>query len=228
VAVTITTTPGIGGVATGALTVTDALGVAATMTIPKVIITSSLAVIGVAGQSFSYAILAMGVHPQSYSASGLPDGLVLAGNVISGAPTLSGSAEVIIQAFNSVGSDTRTLKLTVMPYAPPPPSPTALIVNGQAASLPPTYSNGQPLALSWTITNDITSLPTPSTVIEFRDVLGAVKLTVDVASSVVIYTLLNANLQSVYGGQPNVVIRLYSKRADVLSTFYEEVTVIRV
>ena len=212
-------------VAAGTLTVTDVLGASATASIPEVVITSSLTATGVAGQAFTHTILAMGAYPLSYSTSVLPTGLSLVGNVISGTPPLSGSADITIQVFNTQGSDIRTLKLAVLPYAPPPPVPSNFTVNGQVA---PVYSNGQSLALSWMITNDITSLPTPSTVIEFRDTLGAVKYTIEISSTLTTYTLLNANLQSLYGGQPNMVIRLYAKRAGTLSSYFAEAAVARV
>ncbi len=76
------------------------------------VITSATVVNAVNGADFNYAIIASG-SPTSYSASGLPAGLALSGNSISGTPTQTGTFNVTLTATNSLGSTTTTLTLIV-------------------------------------------------------------------------------------------------------------------
>lgn len=81
---------------------------------PPPVITSALTASGTAGGSFNYHIVATN-SPTSYSASGLPAGLVInpASGVISGAPTQSGSFSVTIGASNGTGPGSSLLILTI-------------------------------------------------------------------------------------------------------------------
>lgn len=81
---------------------------------PPPVITSALTASGAMGMSFSYHIAATN-SPTSYSASGLPTGLVInpTSGIISGAPTQSGSFSVTIGASNSTGPGSSLLILTI-------------------------------------------------------------------------------------------------------------------
>lgn len=74
---------------------------------------------GTVGTAFSYQIQATN-SPTSYSASGLPSGLVLDTNtgVISGTPVSAGVSSVTIGASNSAGSDSKTLTITIASATP--------------------------------------------------------------------------------------------------------------
>ncbi len=77
-------------------------------------ITSALAATGIVGDAFSYKIVAT-KSPTSYSAAGLPAGLLIdtATGLISGTPTAAGTSSVTIGAANATASSTATLTLTV-------------------------------------------------------------------------------------------------------------------
>jgi len=77
------------------------------------VITSPTSAPGTVGAPFAYAAIASGAT--SYSAIGIPPGLVLnaATGVISGAPTTAGSNSVTITASNSAGSGTVTVSMTI-------------------------------------------------------------------------------------------------------------------
>ncbi len=77
-------------------------------------ITSSLEEEAAGWTPFSYIITASGRQPIEYEVSGLPDGLALDGNTISGTPTQIGLFEVDITATNVDGSDTATLALNLI------------------------------------------------------------------------------------------------------------------
>ncbi len=85
---------------------------------PEII--SPLAATGVVAQPFQYKIVTTN-HPVAFSASGLPEGLVLntGTGVISGTPSSVGVYPVVITAENSGGMATETLTITVnLPDAP--------------------------------------------------------------------------------------------------------------
>jgi hypothetical protein len=77
-------------------------------------ISSTLTANATYGQAFSYSIVASG-SPTSYAASSLPNGLSVNSTtgVITGSPTQVGDFNVSISATNSVGTDTKTLVLSV-------------------------------------------------------------------------------------------------------------------
>lgn len=216
-----------GSVVAGSLVSTDNYGGETVTLLPKLAITSPLHAEGVAGYSFRYELRAMGYAPISYSALNLPAGLLIQDNIISGTPVNFGQAEIGLGATNADGSDSKTLSLVVSPYPSPPPSPTNTKVNGVLYDTPPTYSSGSDLVLTWSIVNDNPALDTPSSVVNFYTSAGVLLRSVDVTSGTTEFTLTNAALQSLYGGQPDVKLRIYSKRS-ILSDFYQETTVIRI
>ena len=78
------------------------------------VITSTATSSGRVGQFFSYTIAASG-SPSSYGATGLPPGLSVVSNIISGAPTQAGSYNVALSASNDSGTGTAMLRLEVAP-----------------------------------------------------------------------------------------------------------------
>lgn len=81
--------------------------------VPLPVITSPLTATATLGQSFNYTIEASG-SPTSFDAAGYEfAGLSFSGNVISGTPTETGVFNIMIQASNGAGTDTKTLVLTV-------------------------------------------------------------------------------------------------------------------
>lgn len=79
----------------------------------KPTITSTLEAHGTVGTPFSYTIVATGTEPLEYAAEGLPAGLSLQGNVISGTPQAAAVSTVTMTADNSAGTDTRPLTLAI-------------------------------------------------------------------------------------------------------------------
>ncbi len=79
------------------------------------VITSSLLVVGIANQQFSYNITATGTTPISYTASPLPSGLTYLDGVISGIPTTAGTTHVTLHATNTAGTDDKILVITINP-----------------------------------------------------------------------------------------------------------------
>lgn len=82
------------------------------------VITSALTATVAIDTPFSYQIEATN-SPTSYAASNLPTGLTIdiATGLISGTPTVSGTRNVTISATNALGTDSKTLAITVS--APP-------------------------------------------------------------------------------------------------------------
>ncbi|OAM90441.1 TonB-dependent receptor [Termitidicoccus mucosus] len=83
------------------------------------VITSATMAQAADGALFSYTITASG-EPTSITASGLPAWLSYnnATHVLSGTPTTAGTANVTMTAVNPVGSDTKTLEITVTTLSP--------------------------------------------------------------------------------------------------------------
>ena len=81
---------------------------------PTPVITSQLTTSGIVGISFAYTLVAEGAVPITFQASGLPDGLTLNGNIITGTPTTAGTYMVHLTASNSSGSDSETLIIAVI------------------------------------------------------------------------------------------------------------------
>ncbi len=83
------------------------------------------------GIPFSYVVPAFsGTVPVSYSATGLPAGLTFnAGSrTISGAPSLTGVATVVISASNSAGQGSGQFTIAVSTSATPPTGPASLTI----------------------------------------------------------------------------------------------------
>jgi len=82
-------------------------------------ISSPLTAVGQINTQFLYRIVTTGDAPITFSAAGLPEGLVVSGDTISGAPTEFGSFLVTLTAMNLVGSDVEMLTLDVQPLPGP-------------------------------------------------------------------------------------------------------------
>ena len=95
--------------------------------------------------SFSYSIQASN-RPNSYSATGLPDGLTLntCNGIISGAPTTAGIFSVILTAANEWGSVNDTMALTVyrFPTVKTKNIEVAVDANGNASVTPQQVDDG--------------------------------------------------------------------------------------
>jgi len=85
---------------------------------PPPVITSSTTANGIFGLAFNYQILATN-SPASYSATGLPSGLVINNStgLISGTPAQTGIFNSTISAFNTGGTGSATLALIVLPMS---------------------------------------------------------------------------------------------------------------
>lgn len=83
------------------------------------VIVGPLAATGSVINVFSCTIRTSGSEPITYGASGLPAGLTLNGNTITGMPTAVGSFSVPLTATSAWGSDSKTLALTVLDNQPP-------------------------------------------------------------------------------------------------------------
>jgi PKD repeat protein len=105
----VSVSDGIGGFATSSVMVLVSSGAGPITPV----ITSPLTATASDGASFSYQITASGTQGITYAASGLPAGLSLTGDTISGTPSVSGPFTVTITATNSAGTDTQTLQLVV-------------------------------------------------------------------------------------------------------------------
>lgn len=81
-------------------------------------ITSPLSATGAVGANFSYTVQGSGKSPVTLSATGLPPGLALSGNVISGTPTQAGLFMVQLSAANAFGSQQPTLSLLIKSNTP--------------------------------------------------------------------------------------------------------------
>lgn len=111
-------TPTTSGIVTTTVTATR-LGVVATkqiaFTVRSMQISSSLSVSGIDGVAFSYQIRTNFGAPESYSATGLPSGLVIdeETGIISGTPTQAGVYSASISATLDGETATATLQITV-------------------------------------------------------------------------------------------------------------------
>lgn len=220
-----------GSVFEGSITVSDSFGASITRVIPKILITSQLQVTAVQGSAFSYQLTTMGRGTITYTATNLPPGLSMDSNgLITGVPTLFGSVDVTVSAENNDGTDVRTLRIDILQEAPAPPPPENLLVNGSSN---PSYTSGADLIVTFDLTNDIETLPDPSGELEMRDTQGTIfdTLQISILNSTdgsFTYTITNATLQSIYGGQPSLVIRAFAVRSGVRSQLYQEITVTRI
>ncbi|HYG75324.1 MAG TPA: putative Ig domain-containing protein [Planctomycetota bacterium] len=113
------------------------------------VITSSLNVSGLDGTPFTYTITTTGTQPMTLSAVGLPPGLGLSGNVISGTPTRPDQYNVQLNALNAQGSDVKILVINIIPAQPVITSVPPFTVRG-TPGVPFTYritaTGSQPIA----------------------------------------------------------------------------------
>ena len=85
------------------------------------VISSSLSSSGNVESAFNYQITATN-NPQTFAATGLPDGLSLSSSgLIQGTPTQQGTFNITLGATNFLGTGTDTLVLTIGPRLPTPP-----------------------------------------------------------------------------------------------------------
>ena len=107
------------GVYTATVTASNSAGTSAPLTVTITIgasppiITSTLTATGFVANGFSYTITSSGSAPQTYTAGPLPPGLAFAGNMISGVPSQEGTYAVVLTATNSLGTDTKTLIISI-------------------------------------------------------------------------------------------------------------------
>jgi len=122
------------------------------------VITSSLTAGGTAGQAITpYVITATGSNPITYNATNLPAGLTFNSgtHTISGTVAAAGTYNITLSADNSVGTDTKTLVLTIGAPGTPPviTSPlTASATAGQPFSYTITATGTNTLACPLTFT----------------------------------------------------------------------------
>lgn len=111
---------------------------------PPPVITSAASIGGRVGQPFSYTIVATNA-PTAYAAVGLPPGLTLAGNVISGTPTLAGFYTALLTAQNATGSNSAVLSLSILAPLNAPVftgSPSVAATAGTALNYVPNFGAG--------------------------------------------------------------------------------------
>jgi hypothetical protein len=149
----ITGTPTGSGVSNVTLTATNAVGTSlpVTLTITVVqtgvvpVITSALTAPGAVGTTFqTYAITAASSSPiLSYSASGLPAGLVVnaSSGTITGTPTVANVYIVTLTATNAIGASLPvTLTITIVPTGVVPVITSALTAPGTVGTTFVTYA----------------------------------------------------------------------------------------
>ena len=111
-------------------------------------ITSPLTATGTIGADFSYTITASGSAPIVFNATGLPSGLTFAGDKIFGVPQQSGASDITLSATNTVGSDTKILRLSVT-------DPSRTNTAPRISSLPQALPN--PAKISETVTFSVSA-----------------------------------------------------------------------
>lgn len=95
------------------------------------------------------------------------------------------------------------------------------------------YVSGQDLIVAFKLVNDISTLPDPSGEIEMRTAAGVLVTTLPVSTlnsddtGQFAYLITNATIQSIYGGQPSLIMRVYSVRSGVRSQLYQEAVITR-
>jgi len=103
------------------------------------VITSPTIASATAGSPFSYTITATGTNtpacPLTFTASPLPAGLTLSGDVISGSPTAANTYDITLTATNCNGSNAKHLILTVGAAGVAPSITSSLTANGTAGTV---------------------------------------------------------------------------------------------
>ena len=115
------------------------------------VITSAPTASATKGSAFTYTITASGTGPITFGAIGLPAGLSITADTISGTPTIGGKTSIVLSATNSGGSDTKTLILTIAGGTGTPPVFTSPLATPQPVAA------GQPVTLA-AATSDTGSL----------------------------------------------------------------------
>ncbi|MFO1439328.1 MAG: S8 family serine peptidase [Verrucomicrobiaceae bacterium] len=184
------------------------------------VISSSLSSSGNVESAFSYQITATN-NPQTFTASGLPDGLSLSSSgLIQGTPTQQGTFNITLGATNFLGTGTDTLVLTIGPRLPTPPVITSSLTaqavlnvsfNYQitATNLPTGYAaTNLPAGLTVNSTGLISGIPTAtgtfSVALSASNADGTdsktLQLTVNSAASLIAQAVDNTQLVFTTGG----------------------------
>ena len=104
---------------------------------PPTITNNPLIAMGAVGKAFTYSLTATGSAPIAFAAAGLPGGLMLVGDTISGTPTAPGRTEVQITAMNGVlPNAVKTLVITIEA----PPMITSALAAAGTVGIPFSYS----------------------------------------------------------------------------------------
>ena len=120
----ISGTPTVSGVFNVTIGATNAAGTASKALVLTVTgapaITSASTANATTTAAFTYNIVATGHPAPTYGASGLPGGLTVntTSGAITGTPTAAGTFNVTISATNTIGTDSKTLVITVTTPAP--------------------------------------------------------------------------------------------------------------
>lgn len=221
---------------TGWLTAVDSYGGSTTRVVPKVdvifgaVITSALYVETLVNSPFAYTIESTALQP-TYSVSGLPDGLSLSVNKISGVPTTVGTYSVELSMTSSQGSDQRVLTVNVIsPQNLRPYAPLNLRAFDDGVN-PRYYSTTQAIEFRWSIADDPRDplgLNMPSTRLEFRTLSDELKDSEEVEPGIDNFSYPVSRLVSKFGSMPTIVVRAYHKRGTLASSSYDKLAVIKV
>ncbi|MDI3297628.1 MAG: putative Ig domain-containing protein [Bacillota bacterium] len=94
--------------------------------VPPLVVTTGYLPTGFVGQPYSAAIMAAGGQPPyTWSVGGLPNGLALSGDEITGAPTAAGDYAVTLTVTDSAGATaSQVVELRVIEQPQPAPAPT--------------------------------------------------------------------------------------------------------
>ncbi|MDD5274761.1 MAG: putative Ig domain-containing protein [Methylovulum sp.] len=135
--VNLTGIPTVVGTFPVTVTVIDAVGATAVKTLSLVVNDQAISFApvlpaAIVGTAYSTSVTATGYGPFSYTASGLPLGLSLAGNAISGTPTTAGSSVLTLTATDAAGAVSSAVATLVVNPAAVTPSCTApaVLTNG--------------------------------------------------------------------------------------------------
>ena len=138
------------------------------------------------GTLFSYQIAVSGNAPITFNTSTLPPWLILSGDTLSGTPDATGKVTVTLSASNSLGTDTKTLEITVN-AAGAPTITSSLSQNarlGQAFSYEITASGNGPITFGtstlpgWLARSGASLSGTPQT-----GDMGTVKITITASNT---------------------------------------------
>ncbi|MCY3017600.1 MAG: SBBP repeat-containing protein [Planctomycetota bacterium] len=149
-------------------------------------ITSALTATSNVGTAFSYKIAASGNAPITFNATNLPPGLSFSGDTISGTPPATGKTSVTISASNNLGTDTKTLEITIN-AAGAPMITSSLSQNtraGQAFSYEITATGNGPITFD--------AIPLPGWLTRSGAVLSGTPASADVGTTKITVTATNS------------------------------------